>query len=180
MLQSEFCDVFSHFESCSDHSRCAPFVYDAWKHPQTLAIVSEIAGVDLVPVMDYEIGHINTSVQSEEDKAKFLAAVADKKSQKADNSVSDGTWEDKDPIVDWHTDGYHFVCVVMLSDCKDMIGGETELRKGNGETIKIRGPQMVSPVFHEGYKTSLTRSVRVRQQSSRDGTSNIEPSLPWE
>ncbi|RHZ72986.1 hypothetical protein CDV55_108867 [Aspergillus turcosus] len=127
-------EVFAKYHCSSDLAQgqvrgyaaeCAPFVYDAWKHPQTLAIVSEIAGVDLVPVMDYEIGHINVSVQSEEDKARFLAAVADKKSQEADNSVSDGSWEDKDPIVDWHTDGYHFVCVMMLSDCKDMIGGET-------------------------------------------------------
>ncbi|PKX93056.1 uncharacterized protein P174DRAFT_373107 [Aspergillus novofumigatus IBT 16806] len=131
-------------------AECAPFVYDAWKHPQTLAIVSQIAGLDLVPVMDYEIGHINISVQSEEDKAKFLAAVAEKKSQEAGKNVSDSAWEDKDPIVDWHTDGYHFVCVVMLSDCEDMIGGETELRKGNGETIKIRGPQMGSAVILQG------------------------------
>ncbi|GIJ82341.1 hypothetical protein Asppvi_000848 [Aspergillus pseudoviridinutans] len=151
--------VFAKYHCSSDLAKgqlrgyaaeCAPFVYDAWKHPQTLAIVSKIAGVDLIPVVDYEIGHINISLQSEEDKAKFLAAVAEKKSQDAGKSVSDGPWEDKDPIVDWHTDGYHFVCVVMLSDCKDMIGGETELRKGNGETIKIRGPKMGSAVILQG------------------------------
>jgi hypothetical protein len=67
-------------------------VYDAWKHPQTLALVSQIAGVDLVPVMDYEIGHINISVRSEEDEAKFLAAVAEKKSQEAGKNVSDSAW----------------------------------------------------------------------------------------
>ncbi|RHZ58849.1 uncharacterized protein CDV56_107140 [Aspergillus thermomutatus] len=151
-------DVFAKYHCSSDLAKgqlrgyaaeCAPFVYDAWKHPQTLAIVSEIAGVDLVPVMDYEIGHINISVQSEEDKARYLTAVAEK-SQEADKSVSDGSWEDEDPIVDWHTDGYPFVCVVMLSDCKDMIGGETELRKGNGQTTKIRGPQMGSAAILQG------------------------------
>ncbi|GFG03444.1 hypothetical protein IFM5058_01428 [Aspergillus udagawae] len=152
-------EVFAKYHYSSDLAKgqlrgyaaeCAPFVYDAWKHPQTLAIVSKIAGVDLVPVMDYETGHINISVQSEEDKVKFLAAVVETKSQDAGKSVPDGSWEDKDPIVDWHTDGYHFVCVVMLSDCKDMIGGETELRKGNGETIKIRGPKMGSAVILQG------------------------------
>ncbi|KAL5696691.1 hypothetical protein EMGR_000058 [Emarellia grisea] len=124
-------------------AECAPFVYDAWKHPKTLAIVSRIAGVDLVPVMDYEIGHINISVQSEEDKAEFLAAVAQKNSQDAGKNVSDSTWEGKDPIVDWHTDGYHYVCVVIFSDCEDMIERETELRRGNDEKIKVRSPQMV-------------------------------------
>jgi hypothetical protein len=119
-------------------------VYDAWKHPKTLAIVSRIAGVDLVPVMDYEIGHINISVQSEEDKAEFLAAVAEKNSQEAGKNVSDSAWEGKDPIVDWHTDGYHYVCVVIFSDCEDMIERETELRRGNDEKIKVRSPQMVS------------------------------------
>ncbi|KAH1561912.1 hypothetical protein KXX16_005257 [Aspergillus fumigatus] len=123
-------------------AECAPFVYDAWKHPKTLAIVSRIAGVDLVPVMDYEIGHINISVQSEEDKAEFLAAVAQKNSQDAGKNVSDSTWEGKDPIVDWHTDGYHYVCVVIFSDCEDMIERETELRRGNDEKIKVRSPQM--------------------------------------
>jgi hypothetical protein len=34
-------------------------VYDAWKSPETLAIVSELAGIDLVIVMDWEIAHIN-------------------------------------------------------------------------------------------------------------------------
>ncbi|KAF4263417.1 hypothetical protein KXW98_008778 [Aspergillus fumigatus] len=92
--------------------------------------------------MDYEIGHINISVQSEEDKAEFLAAVAEKNSQEAGKNVSDSAWEGKDPIVDWHTDGYHYVCVVIFSDCEDMIERETELRRGNDEKIKVRSPQM--------------------------------------
>jgi hypothetical protein len=111
-------------------------VYDAWKSPETLAIISKIAGVDLVPEMDYEIGHINISVQSEEQKNKALAAVAEKKSRNEE-------WEDEDAIVDWHTDSYPFVCVTMLSDCTEMIGGETALRRGDGEVVKVRGPQMV-------------------------------------
>lgn len=117
--------------------RCAPFVYDAWKNPETLAIISKIAGVDLVPAMDYEIGHVNLAVNSEEDKARALAAVKEKE-------ASGIPWENESPIVDWHTDSYPFVCVTMLSDCTDMVGGETALRKGNGEVVKVRGPQMVS------------------------------------
>jgi hypothetical protein len=35
----------------------------------------------------------------------------------------------------------------MLSDCTGMVGGETALRTGTGEIMKIRGPAMVSFLF---------------------------------
>ncbi|KAL4873210.1 hypothetical protein BDV12DRAFT_182447 [Aspergillus spectabilis] len=113
---------------------CAPFIYDAWKNPETLAIISKIAGVDLVPAMDFEIGHVN------------LAKV----NRAADEGMSGCAWEGDDPIVDWHTDSYPFVCVTMLSDCTGMIGGETALRKGDGEVVKVRGPQMGYAVILQG------------------------------
>jgi hypothetical protein len=93
--------------------------------------------------MDFEIGHINISVQSEEQKAEALAAVAEKASREADEGVAGCPWEDDKPIVDWHTDSYPFVCVTMLSDCTTMIGGETALRTGSGDILKVRGPAMV-------------------------------------
>ena len=132
----------------TDHDSYAPFVYDAWKSPETLAIISKIAGVDVLPQMDFEIGHINISMQTEEQKRESLAAFAEKTSREADEGVSGCPWEDDNPIVDWHTDSYPFVCVTMLSDCTDMIGGETALRTGNGDIMKVRGPQMVSNYSH--------------------------------
>ena len=123
--------------------RYAPFVYDAWRSPEVLAIVSQIAGVELVPQMDFEIAHMNVSVQTEEEKQAALAALKEKASRDADEGVSGCPWEDDRPIVDWHTDSYPFVCVLMLSDCTHMIGGETALRCGNGEIMKVRGPGMV-------------------------------------
>lgn len=136
--------------------RCAPFVYDAWTNPKTLAIISQVAGVDLVPVMDFEIGHVNLSVQSEEEKTKALAATVEKQSWKAEKDMPDYHLEDNDPIVDWHTDSYPFVCVTMLSDCTNMVGGETALRKGNGEVVKVRGPQMVSSLSCNVQDRTLT------------------------
>jgi len=118
-------------------------VYDVWKSPEVLEIVSKIAGVELVPEMDFEIGHINISVKSEEQKAADLAAVAEKESREADEGVAGCPWEDDRPIVDWHTDSYPFVCVTMLSDCTTMVGGETALRTGSGDILKVRGPAMV-------------------------------------
>lgn len=93
--------------------------------------------------MEFEIGHINISVINEEDRTKGLVAVAEKASRDADEGVAGCPWEDESPIVDWHTDSYPFVCVTMLSDCTTMVGGETALRRGDGEVVKVRGPQMV-------------------------------------
>ena len=95
--------------------------------------------------MDFEIGHMNISISSEEDKTIAMAAIEEKTSREADEGVGGCPWEDDaPPIVDWHTDSYPFVCVLMLSDCTHMIGGETMLRTGTGATMKVRGPQMVS------------------------------------
>lgn len=99
-----------------------------------LRIISEIAGIDLVPAMDLEIAHINLSVQSQENMEEQLRAY---------HEETEGRDDDKDAIVGWHTDSYPFVCVTMLSDCSTMIGGETALRTGSGEIWKVRGPQMV-------------------------------------
>ena len=94
--------------------------------------------------MDFEIGHINMSVKSEQQKAEELLAVADKRMGEADEGIAGCPWEDDKPIVDWHTDSYPFVCVLMLSDCTGMVGGETALKTGNGDILKVRGPEMVS------------------------------------
>ncbi|KAL3468342.1 hypothetical protein BJX64DRAFT_282520 [Aspergillus heterothallicus] len=126
---------------------CAPFVYDAWKNPETLGIISKIAGVDLVPAMDFEIGHVNLAVYSEEEKNRAVNEMIEQASHAANQGLN---WEDNDPIVDWHTDSYPFVCVTMLSDCTGMVGGETALRKGDGEVVKVRGPQMGYAVILQG------------------------------
>ncbi|RAK80693.1 uncharacterized protein BO72DRAFT_370715 [Aspergillus fijiensis CBS 313.89] len=165
-------------------AECAPFIYDAWKNPETLAIISKIAGVDLIPAMDFEIGHVNISVHSEQEKNEALKAVMEKTTRQADEGVAGCPWEDEDPIVDWHTDSYPFVCVTMLSDCTNMIGGETALRKGDGEVVKVRGPQMGSAVILQGRyiehqalralgtteRISMVTSFRPRASATKDDT----------
>jgi len=121
----------------------APFAYDAWTHPDTLAIISKIAGVELVPEMDYEIGHINFSVKSEKDTQKEREEIANQKRLfEEDEGIAGCPWEDDKPVVGWHEDSYPFVCVLMLSDCSEMVGGETALMTANGDVLKVRGPQM--------------------------------------
>ncbi|MCJ1287187.1 hypothetical protein MMC26_006535 [Xylographa opegraphella] len=149
----ESCQYSSNLAQCQLRGfapRLAPFIYDTWKNPETLAIVSKIAGIDLVTEMDFEIGHINISVKSEKQKEEELRAYAEKASADADEGIGGCPWEDDKPIVDWHTDSYPFVCVTMLSDCTNMIGGETALRTGTGDILKVRGPQMGCAVVLQG------------------------------
>lgn len=82
--------------------RYAPFVYDTWKHPDTLAIISKIACIDLVTEMDFEIGHVNISVaKSEEERQEELQAYAEKTHFEEDEGIAGCPWEDSKPIVDW-------------------------------------------------------------------------------
>jgi len=153
-------DVMSKFEYKSNIAACqirgycpqyAPFVYDAWNNAETLSIISQIAGVDLIPNMNIEVGHVNISVKSEEETQAELDAIdREKKSYDADEGIAGCPWEDDKPVVGWHTDSYPFVCVLMLSDCTNMVGGETALHTGNGDIMKVRGPQKGCAVILQG------------------------------
>lgn len=128
----------------ADRSSLAPFIHEVWNSPEVLKIVSDIAGIELVPVMDFEIGHVNISVPNKKTQADNQRAITEDKAREEDESIEDCQSEDEKPVVDWHTDSYPFVCVLMISDCSEMIGGETALRKGDGSIMKVRGPTMVS------------------------------------
>ncbi|KAG8525468.1 uncharacterized protein KY384_009112 [Bacidia gigantensis] len=152
-------EVMENFSYASNLAECqlrgyaasaAPFIYDTWKHPDTLAIISKIAGIELVPEMDFEIAHINLSSKSEAQKAEELATVRERQLTEEDEGIAGCPWEDDKPIVGWHTDSYPFVCVTMLSDCTDMVGGETALRTGDGEMRKVRGPDQGCAVILQG------------------------------
>jgi hypothetical protein len=132
-------------------SKYAPFTYDAWTHPDTLAIISKIAGIDLVLSMDYEIAHINFSVKTEsQTQAERAEIETQRQAFESDEGIAGCPWEDDKPIVGWHNDSYPFVCVLMLSDCTNMVGGETALRTATGEVLKVRGPQMGCGVVLQG------------------------------
>lgn len=106
--------------------RRAPFTCDAWSSPELQALVSQVAGVDLIQAFDYEIANINISVN------KDCVAGSDYKQEPDASAFA------------WHYDSFPFVCVTMLSGCSNMIGGETAIRTPAGDIKKIRGPEMVS------------------------------------
>lgn len=142
----------------------APFTFEAWNHPQTLAIISKIAGIELVPSFDYEIAHVNMSLKTEAEAREELKNVNDRKRYHAEDEGIDDCLEDDDkPIVGWHTDSYPFVCVLMMSDCTNMVGGETALRSAQGEVIRVRGPTQVLQYRQGPLRLILILHVRVVQ-----------------
>lgn len=94
-----------------------------------MARVSQVAGIDLVPHVDWEIANINVS------------ASYDQSTETEENTIDD--FNDRPSTVTWHFDSFPFVCVTMLSDCTGMVGGETAMRTPTGDVIKVRGPAMV-------------------------------------
>ncbi|RMZ74005.1 ubiquitin-conjugating enzyme e2 [Pyrenophora seminiperda CCB06] len=126
----------------------APFTYAAWTHPDTIAIVSKLAGIDLVPWGDYEIAHINLSSKTVAQVEAELKAINQSGNEgSAEDIVVPG--QDK-PIVGWHTDSYPFVCVLMMSDVSGMVGGETALRTADNQVLKVRGPSQGCAAILQG------------------------------
>ncbi|PSK60301.1 hypothetical protein B9Z65_451 [Elsinoe australis] len=143
VLETSYCptgDTSGHFRGhCPKYAR---FTNDAWKCPEVVAIISKVAGVELVPAIDYDVGHVNISINGIQDDQEVWAGPGEQK----EKSVS-GYCES---AFGWHTDSYAFVAVTMLSDCCDMIGGETKIRKGNGDIADARGPTMGTVVVMQG------------------------------
>ncbi|KAL3963602.1 hypothetical protein ACCO45_000606 [Purpureocillium lilacinum] len=173
--------------------RYAPFIHKFWHSPEVLKIVSSIAGVDLVPAMDYEVSHTNvqlgpggldavrsTPVEPPTATEEAIRAFEADKAQK--RAVTDQT----KPIIEWHKDSHPWVCVVMLSDARHMTGGETELMKGDGTTLKVKAPQMgcavllqgryithtAAPVDNMPERVTIVTSFRPRNPMLPDETTN--------
>ncbi|OAP59152.1 hypothetical protein AYL99_06450 [Fonsecaea erecta] len=135
------------------YSQDTPFVDAAWRSKEVIKACSEAAGVDLDVVFDYEIAHINVQVDALEDgmplDAALPPAMPPNQAPSTPLPVIDQS-EELSSVGRWHTDSYPWVCVCMLSDPSNMIGGETGLRKGDGTIAKIRGPQVGWAVMMQG------------------------------
>lgn len=124
--------------------RFAPFAHQFWTSREVLKIVSDLAGVDLVPVMDHEICHTNVQLGPDGlDGVKNTPMDPPALPNEYTVHKKNGEETKGNVIVPWHRDSHPFVCVVMLSDTKYMTDGETEIQKGDGTTVKVRAPEMV-------------------------------------
>ncbi|KAE8369843.1 hypothetical protein BDV27DRAFT_172036 [Aspergillus caelatus] len=161
----ENCQVSSSFASNmvrGYNAKLAPFIHKAYHSPELLEAVSAIAGIDLVPVFDYEVGHCNISFNEK----KPTKAELEKMGENGDSEA-----------FSWHRDSFPFVCVTMLSDCRDMVGGETVIRTGDGRTMKTRGPTMGRYIEHMALKSfgggeriSIITPFRPKSPFARDDT----------
>ncbi|OJJ61489.1 hypothetical protein ASPSYDRAFT_131039 [Aspergillus sydowii CBS 593.65] len=122
------------------HER-APFIYDVFKSPEVLDKISSIAGIDLIPAYDYEIANINVAVK--DDPVEGVAS-------NSTSTIKPATADDDTPAFAWHYDSFPFVCVTMLSDCTEMVGGETAIKMPSGDVKKVRGPAMGYAVVMQG------------------------------
>jgi hypothetical protein len=94
--------------------------------------------------MNLEIAHVNISVKSVQAAQDELNAIEPETNESPERPNKARRLDDDDkPVVGWHRDSYPFVCVTMLSDCTNMVGGETALRTANNEVLKVRGPEKV-------------------------------------
>ncbi|ODV64212.1 uncharacterized protein ASCRUDRAFT_30935 [Ascoidea rubescens DSM 1968] len=113
-----------------------PFTKDAITHPKVMEIFNKLAGLELVYMMPYEVGSINFGI-------KPVKQVEDEKNNKeyylAQNAQAFD--ENSDFVRGWHHDSNSFSLITMLSDTKDMIGGETALKTGDGRILKINNYQ---------------------------------------
>ena len=130
--------------------RYADFIHEFWHSPEVLKIISDNAGIELVPVMDYEISHTNVQLGPEgvdgvratpiEPPVATEEAIA---TFEKNIPVPEQTTDQTKPVIEWHKDSHPFVCVVMLSDAQHMVGGDTEMECGDGRSVKVKAPQMV-------------------------------------
>jgi hypothetical protein len=183
------------------YSKDTPFVDSVWRNKAVLDACSKAAGVELSVVYDYEIGHVNVQFDAVADKQSLTDVLPSAMPPALDDrpaAVKSAAEEDAElnAIRNWHTDSYPWVCVVMLSDPTNMAGGETGLRKGDGSTLKVRGPGIGWAVMMQGgciehialrgvgtgERISMVTSFRPRDPNVRDvsNLTNVKRSSKWD
>ncbi|CAI7605480.1 unnamed protein product [Penicillium glandicola] len=156
-----------------DAAKQSNFVNDFWTHPETMRIVSEAVGVPLEIVMPTEIGHTNIQVEGTTITEMASNLKVEPEVQKLELSPEDLTYDplkDASAIIPWHYDSYPYVCVLMLSDTEGMIGGETYIKKGDGEAQKVEGPQIGHAVMLQGGEV---RHLAARAKGVKERISTI-------
>lgn len=144
--------------------RYSKFIYDAWMHPKTIETVSRAANIDLVPVFDYEIGHVNIQLSD-----KGIGGVSDLSEIPApplpptENDIEQE--KDENPVFKWHYDDEPFVAVLMLSDMSTAKGGETAVKCADGSIEVVPGPNLGKVVIMQG---SALYHVALRAHNSRE------------
>ncbi|RHZ43471.1 uncharacterized protein CDV56_100974 [Aspergillus thermomutatus] len=154
-----------------DAVKHSQFIREFWTHPETMRIVSDASGVPLEVVMPTEIGHTNIQVEGATISEMTRNLQVEPSGEKLDLSPEDKAYDPlkaKSSIIPWHYDSYPYVCVLMLSETDGMVGGETYIKKGNGEALKVEGPQIGHAVMLQGGEVEhlAARAKGVRERIS--------------
>lgn len=130
----------------------APFICKAWKHPQTLEILSGLAGLELSIKMDYEIAHVNLSATADRRQEGYDTERAPSEHGNPSNSsgIKIRNPVEDEAVVGWHKDSYPYTCTLMLSDCTNMTGGAIVLQRADGSLFKMQRPQMGEAILLQG------------------------------
>lgn len=181
------------------YSGDTPFVDSVWRNPETIKACSTAAGVELEVVFDYEIGHMNVQFDALQDDMAIEEVLPPAMPPKQDVisplPVIDQS-EELAAVGRWHKDSYPWVCVCMLSDPSNMVGGETGIRKGDGTIAKIRGPEVGWAVMMQGgciehialkaigsgERITMVTSFRPRDPTAKDVSNlgNVKASSRWD
>lgn len=132
----------------SGYANKTTFTKEALSHPKVLLVISSLAGLRLKIPHVYNMAHINASLAdrrgivtpnscNEEELKEKLA----KQNEDADRITSS---------VHWHYDSVPMVCVLMLEAPENMIGGETCIRNGSEDVVRISGPRKGSACLLQG------------------------------
>lgn len=165
--------------------RYAPFIHAFWHSPEVLRIMSENAGVELVPALDYEISHVNVQLGPGGLDAVRQTPIEPRPATKeaidefeASQSKKQAVTDQTKPIIEWHKDSHPFVCVVMLSDAQHMVGGETELQGAEGKTIKVKAPQMGCAAILQGRYITHTAAPAANMPERITVVTSFRPKNP--
>jgi len=85
--------------------QAARFVYDFWTSSSVLAAVSQAAGEELVPIIDYELGHTNIQVPSGLSRREYASSLSVDPFDKTAPAIEAPKTDRKaEPVVGYHRD----------------------------------------------------------------------------
>ncbi|KIW44967.1 uncharacterized protein PV06_03396 [Exophiala oligosperma] len=129
----------------------APFVYEAWTHPETIKAVSQVVGLPVKINIQQEIGHTNVQLGPDglEGLKKLTPEPLEPKAPGEDVQEEDIIQDKDTDVIEWHNDMYPWSLVVSLSLPQGK-GGETACLCGDGSIIKAAKPDVGYGVLLHG------------------------------
>ncbi|KAH7136717.1 hypothetical protein B0J13DRAFT_640158 [Dactylonectria estremocensis] len=162
--ENDYCIIRGHGHVKGDGT----FMKQAWNHPVTQATINSAYGHALrLQTGEVAMGYINVQLGENSVGSPYeLSEMPMKPRPLAENPNPD-----EEEILDmWHKDMAPAVLVLMLSDTSTMLGGETVIKMGNGQTIKARGASVGGAVMMTG---GYLRHSAVRVQNCGERLSMV-------